>query len=339
MIAHNLPTLGLNEQKAINNVIASGWVAQGPEVEAFEDELCEFFGLPKGHSVVVSSGSAALFMALWALDCHGQRVGLPVYSCSALRNAIGLVGAQPVYLDCKDGSPNLDLEAAQLSNLHTLISPSMFGLPTEIDPTRKYLLIEDLAQAFGAQINEKPVGLRGELGICSFYATKLFTSGGQGGAVISRDLSLIDKIRDYREFDNRRDRKLRFNLQMTDLQAAVGRVQLKRLPDFIRYRNSLFEIYRKYNLNLLVELNSRHNPVRYRAVISTKYPKDIIRSLDLIKVRAIVPIEVDELLDDPDQYPVAKKLATNTVSLPIYPNLTTKIVHKISKCIVKYIDT
>ena len=77
------------------------------------------------------------------------------------------------------------------------------------------------------------------------------TTGGQGGAVISRDKALIEKVRDYRQFDGRDDAKLRFNFQMTDMQAAVGRVQLGKLPEFLEQREHLFGIYREAGLDLL----------------------------------------------------------------------------------------
>jgi dTDP-4-amino-4,6-dideoxygalactose transaminase len=79
MIPHNKPTLGFAEQAAAARVLGTGWVAQGAEVEAFEQELCKFFGLPDGHAAVVSSGSSALYLALWALNGHDARVGMPVY--------------------------------------------------------------------------------------------------------------------------------------------------------------------------------------------------------------------------------------------------------------------
>ena len=95
MIPHNLPTLGAEEQAAVIRVLQSNWVAQGPEVEAFENKLCRFLNIPDGHAVAVSSGSAALYLALWALDGKNKRIGLPVYSCAALRNAVGIAKRDP----------------------------------------------------------------------------------------------------------------------------------------------------------------------------------------------------------------------------------------------------
>jgi perosamine synthetase len=108
LIAHNRPTLGLEEQHAADRVLAGGWVAQGREVEAFENELCGYLGIPERHAVAVSSGTAALFLAPWLLDAQGSAVACPVYPCSALVNATRLAGALPHFVDTAADSPNID---------------------------------------------------------------------------------------------------------------------------------------------------------------------------------------------------------------------------------------
>ncbi|MBK7000785.1 MAG: DegT/DnrJ/EryC1/StrS family aminotransferase [Rhodoferax sp.] len=336
MIPHNLPTLGLEEQAAAAQTLASGWVAQGPEVEAFENELCQFLDLPSGHAVAVSSGSAALFLALWALGGKNKRVGLPVYACAALRNAVGLIDGKCVYLDCEEGSPNVDVSAAIRADIGILIAPSMFGIPADLPESRGFLVIEDLAQSLGAMIAGKRIGLRGEIGICSFYATKLMTTGGQGGAVISRDRVLIEKVRDYREFDCRDDTKLRFNFQITDMQAAVGRVQLGKLPTFLEQREQLFGIYHEASLDLLgATVAEAIRPVRYRAVMRCAEPMRLIETLRQNDICAIVPVERWELLDMHENYPVADRLTGATISLPIYPALAASDAQKVAS-IAKY---
>lgn len=330
MIPHNLPTLGMEEQAAATRVLASSWVAQGPEVEAFENELCRFLGLPDGHAVAVSSGSAALFLALWALDGKNKLIGLPVYACAALRNAVGLVDGKCAYLDCEKNGPNVDMAAAAKAGVDILIAPSMFGIPVDLPNARDSLLIEDLAQALGARVGGERIGLRGEVGICSFYATKLMTTGGQGGAVISRDRALIERVRDYRQFDSRNDTKLRFNFQMTDLQAAIGRVQLGKLPKFMEQRERLFGIYTNAGLDMLEPSAESMQPVRYRAVMRCADPNRLIEALRNNGVRAIVPVERWELLDEPAKYPVADRLANTSISLPIYPGLAVNDAQKIA---------
>ena len=132
MIPHNRLTLGVEESEAAKRAIESGWLAQGREVQAFENELCSFLGLPDGHAVTVSSGTAALFLALWVLDAAGCGVGCPVYGCSALTNAIALVGGRPILLDTERNSPNIDLDALLRCDANIVIVPHMFGLPVDL---------------------------------------------------------------------------------------------------------------------------------------------------------------------------------------------------------------
>lgn len=337
MIPHNLPTLGLGEQLAAARVLGSGWVAQGPEVEAFENELCEFFNLKIGHAIAVSSGSAALYLALWVLDGRNKRIGLPVYACSALRNAVGLISGQPVYFDSAVGSPNVDATNACKADIDILIAPSMFGIPVNLPAIRNPKVIEDIAQSIGAIASGQRIGLRGDVGICSFYATKMMTSGGQGGAVISNDKTLIDRLKDYRKFDCRDDAILRFNFQMTDMQAAIGRVQLEKLPQFIVQRERIFSIYRDAGLDLLGSTSARNHPACYRAVIRCDDPLRVIQALNLGGVKAIIPIEERELLDTLGLYPVASNLARTTVSLPCYPALPEREAMHIAQRVNEYL--
>jgi len=327
MIPHNKPTLGREEEEAAVRALRSGWVAQGKEVRGFEDDMCSFLGLPAGHAVAVSSGTAALFLALTVLKARGRNVAFPAYACSALKNACAMSGGIPVLLDNEEASPNVDLQALAGSRADIAIVPHMFGIPTVIPHYGTMEVIEDCAQALGACVENEPVGLRGIVGVYSFFATKMITSGGQGGMLISRDINLIDEIRDYREFDCRRDRKPRFNFQMTDLQAAVGRAQLRKLPDFINRRREIFERYVRAGLDLMdpvMEMAASRKAVRFRAVLKTDKAQAVIDLLAGANIKAIVPLEEWELLGPSRLYPQACKVTKTTVSLPIYPSLTNK---------------
>lgn len=324
MIPHNKPTLGREEEKAAIRVLRAGFLAQGKEVEKFEDEFCDFLSLPARHAVAVSSGTAALFLALWAFEAKNKRVAFPVYACAALRHAAAMAGAKEVLIDTTDDSPNIDLESLQRTAADISIIPHMFGLPVDFTDVRNMVIIEDCAQALGAKINGIPVGLHGRTGVYSFYATKLITSGGQGGMVVSKDKAIINAIRDYREYDQRNDKKIRFNLQMTDLQAAIGRAQLKKLPFFLQVRKTIYDAYINAGLNILDVARPKKAgllPVRYRAILAGLSPRRVIKALASKSVRAIVPIESWELLAKKKN---AFRLTKNTVSLPLYPSLKEK---------------
>lgn len=339
-IPHNRPTLGSSEQGAARRVLESGWLAQGQEVEAFENEVCAHLGLGHGHAVALSSGTAALFMALWALDARNRRVAIPAYSCAALRNAVLMAAATPVPIDVADGSPNIDMAQVARQDIDIATVAHIFGVPCRIDGSRGPTpVIEDCAQALGARIDGRPVGTSGTVGVFSFYATKMITSGGQGGMLVSTNKDLVDRVRDYREFDCRHDRKPRFNLQMTDLQAAIGRTQLARLGHFLQRRKHLYQIYADRNLPLWPSvLPSGIEPSRYRAIIKVPDPGRVIASLAQAQVRAIVPVEDWELLDDADRLPHARELARTTVSLPIYPSLPDHEAERIADILSAFID-
>ncbi|NQT26848.1 DegT/DnrJ/EryC1/StrS family aminotransferase [candidate division KSB1 bacterium] len=332
MIPHNKPTLGKEEENAALRVIRSGWLAQGNQVNAFEDEFCQFLNLPQGHAVAVSSGTAALFVALWAVNAKNKIVAFPVYVCSALRNAIAMVGAREYLVDVAEGSPNIDLEIVKMSNPDIVILPHMYGIPIDINTLEGMNVIEDCCQSLGATVDGKATGLKGDLGIFSFYATKLMTSGGHGGMVISKEKHLIDMIRDYREFDCRDDDKKRFNFQMTDLQAAIGREQLRKLPDFLNRREEIFKMYKDAGLDLLdVKEEDRGSliPIRYRAVLKTDSPAEVIERLANNNIKAIIPIEDRELLGDSSRFPNALQMTKKAVSIPCYPLLTDTEAMKI----------
>lgn len=323
MIPHNKPTIGTEEELAALRVLRSGWLSQGSEVESFENEFCRFTGLPNGHAVAVSSGTAALFLALWSLGAENKKVSFPGYVCSALRHAVSMVGGFESIVDVSKNSPIVDMDRIGKNNGISII-PHMYGIPVDLSDFENAQIIEDCAQALGAKIKGISVGLHGKAGIFSFYATKLMTTGGQGGMFVSKEKNIVDAIRDYREFDYRKDTQKRFNFQMTELQAAIGREQLKKLPAFLSRREDIFQKYKRAGVDLLDirSVDTHLLPIRYRAIMKTDNPRQIIDSLESAGVKAIVPTEDWEILGDHSLLPNSLKLARSTVSLPIYPSLT-----------------
>ncbi|MBL76989.1 MAG: hypothetical protein CL763_08730 [Chloroflexi bacterium] len=336
MIPHNLPSLDKEEEIAALRVLNSKQLSQDQEVKAFEDEFCSFLGLPPGHAVALSNGTSSLYLALKVLNPHEKKILFPGYVCSALRHAVSMAGGIEKIVDTSKNSPNLDMNTLSKNEHDISIVPHMYGIPILIEKNNS-LLIEDCCQALGAKINKKMVGLHGDVGIFSFYATKLMTSGGQGGMFVSTNKEYVDSVRDYREFDLRNDTKIRFNFKMTDLQAAIGRSQLKKLPSFLKRREEIFQYYKKSGLDLLDVDEKYHGilePVRYRAIMKTDNPIKIINSLESKGVKAIVPTEDWELLDDWNKIPNSLELSHQTVSLPIYPSLTNEQIDTILSAVI-----
>ena len=332
-ISHNRPTFNRRESRAASRVIRSRWVAQGNEVSKFENRFCEYMGLPSGHAVALSSGSAALYIAILAIEAKGQRIGLPVYTCAAVNNAVVLAGGETFLIDNTKAGPNLDINIADEAKLHTLITVSTFGIPLSFPTENNYLVIEDISQALGADIGTQKLGLRGDVGICSFSATKLITSAGQGGMLFSANERLVEFARDYRDFDGRRDYVARFNFQMTDVQAAIGTVQLAKLPSFLRKRQEIFSIYSDEGLNLIKETEPNHSPSRYRAVIRNKNPIKVQEILFEKGITSIIPFAYEELLRTSTEVKNAVDLSRSTLSIPIYPSLTLGQARKIAKTV------
>lgn len=322
IIKHNSPTLDSKELIAAKEVIESGWLSQGKEVTDFENKFCEYHGLENGYAVAVSSGTAALFLALWALDVKSQTVDLPSYSCTALENAIYWAGAIPQYIDNDYQSPNINIDLINKSKSNFAIIQHTYGIPVDINKIKNKVIIEDCCQAIGAKINDTKVGLFGKISIFSFYATKLITSGGQGGMVLSKDKSIIDKIRDFINFDQKNDKIVRFNFQMTNLQAAIGKVQLSKLNSFILRREMIFSKYLNTGISLLSSSDFNIFPVRYRAILLNDKSNHIISKLDEFGIKCINPFRTDEILGAVDFNSNVYSLSSITVSLPIYPSLS-----------------
>ena len=337
MIPHNKPTLGVEEEEAAIRVIRSGWLARGDEVKSFENELCNFVGLEKGHAVAVSSGTAALYLALLTLGAKGKRVASPGYVCAALRNAVDMLEAENVLIDTHHGSPNIDLEIVKKENPEIAIIPHTYGIPANLSNFKKINLIEDCSHAIGAKINGKSVGLEGELSIISLSATKVITSGGSGGIIISKNKKLIENLVDYIEYDMKNDANNRFNFQMNDLQAAIGREQLKKLPDFLKRREEIFQKYKISGLDLLdisTVDNKTIQPVRFRAVLKTKKQFETIKLLKEHDITSRVLNDEWLISQNPKQFPNSFSMVQNSVSLPIYPSLSDEDVEKIISVLV-----
>ena len=288
--------------------------------------------MPKGHAAAVSSGTAALFLALIMLGGSGKNIGSPGYVCSALRNAVDMSEGKNILVDVEKNSPNIDLENMFKENPEIAIIPHMFGIPVNLCNLKKIPIIEDCSHALGAKVNGKYVGLEGEFGIFSFYATKMITSGGFGGMLISKNKKLVDEVIDYIEYDDKNDDNKRFNFQMGDLQAAIGREQLRKLPNFLARREKIFRKYKDAGLDILdvsPEDSQILQPVRYRAAMKTK---DQIKIMKSLKNSGIITELLNNewiLEQNPTKFPNSLNLVHNIISLPIYPSLSDENVEKI----------
>jgi dTDP-4-amino-4,6-dideoxygalactose transaminase len=335
IIPHSRPSLGDEEILALKNVLASGQLAQGPQINGFEEELGSFHGLPPG--VATSSGTTALHLALLSLGVRpGDEVLLPSYVCSAPLHSVYHAGATPVLVDVDPKTGNMDpkdLKKRLTSKSRAIIVVHLFGLPVGMDDVLALGLpvIEDCAQALGAELDGKKVGTLGSMAIFSFYATKLIATG-EGGMLLSPNPDLVARARDLRDYDKKDDFSVRFNYKMTDLQAALGRSQCKKLRRFLDQRDILAGVYDEQLATLPFTLPlAQEGRIYYRYVASTQgnIPKLIQTLLNMgIEVARPVYRPLHRYFDL-EGYPGAEMAWKSHLSLPIHPSLTSRDVHRV----------
>jgi dTDP-4-amino-4,6-dideoxygalactose transaminase len=264
------PSLGQEEVSAAGRAVLSGWVTQGPEVAAFEKEFAAYVGAP--HACAVSSGTTALHLALLAVGVQpGDEVITVSHSYIATANSIRYCGALPVFVDIDPSSFNIDpgkIEAAISPRTRAILCVHQMGLPCDLksilEIARRHNLrvVEDAACAVGSEIlwgaNWQKIGKpHADVACFSFHPRKLLTTG-DGGMLTTASTEIDRKFRLLRQHgmsvpDTVRHAspqvvfesypELGFNYRMTDIQAAVGREQLKRLPEAIAHRRQLAERY------------------------------------------------------------------------------------------------
>jgi perosamine synthetase len=328
LIPHARPTVTEADAERVARAVRSGQLAQGPEVAAFERELADRLGVEA--VAVVSSGSAALELGLRALGVGaGDEVIIPTYVCAALHHAVTRCGARPVLADADPPTLSINVDDVKRRlgpRTRALIVPHAFGLAVDLEPLRALgvPVVEDCAQTLGVRIEGRPVGSLGRLAVCSFYATKLLTTG-EGGAVAG-PAALVARVRDTRDYDERDDLAPRFNYKLTDLQAALGRGQLARLDQFIARRRVLAARYRGRLAGVAAGLpgdaGGRH--VYHRFVVTVDRPLGpLIAALEARGVGARRPVyrPLHRALGL-DGYPEAERLWARALSLPCYPTLT-----------------
>lgn len=246
MISAAKPIIGDDERQAVDRVILSGMLAQGPEVAAFESEFSGIVG--DRECVAVNSGTSALHLAFLAAGIGaGDEVIVPSFSFAATANAVSLTGATPVFADIDLNTFNLDpraAEAAITEHTRAIMPVHLYGQPADMDAfaaiaeRHGLLLFEDAAQAVAATLGGRPVGTWGIGASFSFYPTKNMTSG-EGGMVATGDAELARKVRLLRNqgMEKRYANEIvGFNTRMTDIHAAIGRVQLTKLAEWTRTR-------------------------------------------------------------------------------------------------------
>jgi perosamine synthetase len=360
------PSIGEKEVQRVVECLKSTWISGiSKYVEEFEEAFAKYCNCKYG--VATNSGTTALHLALATLNIKpGDEVIIPTFTMIATANAVTYTGAKPVLVDADENTWNLDTSKIEDKiNEHTkaIIVVHTYGHPADMDPiielAEKYNLyvIEDAAEAHGAEYKGKRVGSIGDIGCFSFYANKIITTG-EGGMVVTNNEELAEKARWLRAHAFGRYGKhfyheaLGFGYRMSGLQAALGLAQLERIDEFVLIRRNNAKLYN----SLLSELGekitlppeapwAKNVYWMYSILIEDNFGMsrdELMKRLESegIETRTFFyPIHVQPIYAkqyQEESFPVADELSRKGINLPSGNNLTADEIEYVCQCIKKY---
>lgn len=349
----NSPIIGREEINEVQSVLKEGVLTSsansgGRQVQEFEKVLLSY--VKSRYAVAVNSGTAALQAALYALDIKkGDEVLLPSFTFVATANSIMSVGAKPVFVDIKKENytmdPN-DLRKKITKKSRAIIPVHLYGHVAYIDEiaeiASKYDLemIEDAAQSLGSKYKGKQTGTFSKLGCYSMYAAKVVTSG-EGGAIVTNDKKLFEKLRKIRNhgmlygYDTR---ILGLNLRLPEINAAIGKIQIKKLGKFLSQRRKNAKILTELlsGLDIILPHERKCEVVNwYLYTISSKNRNEILKKLNSRGIGASVyyspPIHKTPFYNNKVKLPVTDWASSSVISLPIHPLVSKQNLYQIAK--------
>lgn len=342
-----------DDVEAMEIALSCRAISEGAIVRTFEAEFGSYLGV--AGAVATNSCTSALVLALTALDIGpGDDVAMPSYTCAAVMNAVVQVGATPRLADNRYDVPSMDynvsaemLAAALTPRTRAIIVPHMFGTAARIGPIKDLGLsvIEDITLSLGATHCGRPVGMWGDISVCSFHASKMIACG-EGGMLASADRDLLakahylngwaDEQAAMRLSDRIEPYRLRYNFRMSDLAAALGRSQLRKLSSFIARRRALADQYsaRLSSLPGVQVPNAADGSVFYRYLVAVRQNTVVERiqryaESGIEAGRGVYPGLHRSLAKPAGEYPGAERAMATLVSVPLYPGLNEDQVEHI----------
>jgi perosamine synthetase len=343
IIPHNKPAIDSEEIKSAVEAMFNLELTTGKIVTEFESRFVQFSGM---HSAATSSGTSALHLALIALGIsENDEVILPAYTCVTVSLPILYLRAKPILADINDDY-NIsveDLKAKITDKTKAVIIPHMFGYPADMDEIREICdckgiyLVEDCCQSIGAEYKKKKIGSIGDISIFSFYATKVITSI-QGGMVCSKNPEWNSTVKDLRDPDQYHsieedlDDRIKYRYTMSDVEAAIGIVQLKKLDEFIRSRRKISLMYRSMLSDMvkspIEEPDKKHIYSRY--VVKTPFNAHKIiermkKSNIMCTVMHIPPLHKRSTIkkyNSDIHFPKTDEIVNSSISLPMYVSIS-----------------
>ena len=336
--------------EATARVLKGGWYILGPEVKAFEQEFADYVGVK--HCSGVGSGTEALHLALLALGVkEGDEVITVTNTAVATVAAIELTGARPVLVDVRPDTILMDAErlaSAITPRTKVIIPVHLFGQSVDLDPileiahAKKIAVLEDCAQAHGATYHGKRVGSYGDIAAFSFYPTKNLGAYGDGGAIVSNNAELVERVNLLRQYGWRErytsDIK-GMNSRLDELQAAVLRVKLRHLDKWNSARRERAALYTELVRTVTLPREMPYGEPVYHLYVVQTPKRDAL--ISYLKERGIgTMIQYPHAIHLQPAYanlgykegslPVSERLAREIVSLPLYPELSMDDVRMIA---------
>lgn len=346
----NLPLLGSEEVEAIAEVLASGYLTQGPQATELERLISELVGVP--HAFATSSATTGLHLALHAMGVGaGDEVIIPDYSWPATANVVIQTGAVPVFVDIKlddfGMDPNL-LEAAITERTRAIMPVHAFGLIADMDPilaiAAQYDLpvLEDAACALGAEYNGRQAGALGTAGVFSFHPRKVITTG-EGGMIMTADDEFSERLAVLRSHGAVRGERFMafidagFNYRLSDVHAAIGVVQMGRLQEILDGRRRYASLYAELLADIegvsvpIVPAGRTHTHQSYVVLLDDNIDRD--RVIDGMRARGIEttlgtysmhlqPYFTEQYGIADEKLPNATRAHRQALTLPLYQQLT-----------------
>ena len=357
MIPLSKPVVTDDMKKAVLEVLDSGRFIKGPRVREFENEFAGYCG--SGYGVATSSGTAAIYLALRALGVgNGDEVLVPSHSFIASATPILLAGAIPVFVDIgEDYLMDIDdLEQKITSRTKAVICVHLYGQMCDMDRLAKlkerygFSLIEDAAQAHGAEYDGKKAGSFGDIACFSFFPSKNMTVAGDGGMIVTDDeeldaamRALRDHGRDYRTPEGKyTSTMLGFNFRMSEISAAVGMCQLRLLDGWIEKRRAIAGIYDDLLPDDVVKPDGSEGGkhVHHLYVIRTERRDALKRFLSENDIETGIhyplPIHRQPIFAGNWDLPVTEKICGEILSLPVYPMMEQEQVEYVCEMVGEF---
>lgn len=355
------PKLAGNERKYVLDCLDTNWISSnGKYIGAFEERFAEFCGV--SHAIATNNGTTALHLALVALGlAPGDEVIIPTVTYIATANAVRYCGATPVLVDVCADTMNIDpaaIEAAISPRTRGIIPVHLYGHPAQmlevnaIADRHKLWVVEDAAEAHGAEVEGRRVGGLGTCATFSFFGNKIVTTG-EGGMITTNDAELAARLRLFRGQGMDPQRRywfpvIGYNYRMTNIQAAIGLAQMEQVDVALEDRARLAMWYDEALSGLADKLVlPREQPWAHQVywmyniflASGTEHERDeVMRSLDAegIETRPVFyPMHVMPPYYEEKSFPVADEWALRGINLPTHQDLTREDVQRVAECLAR----